>query len=274
MARYKPPVDSYEEEHTVDFDSILEKDEQETRYDKVIKHRKKLKLRRKRVKVLLILLFVICVGAYMFSSLSDVKIIKVKNNVIYSQQQILDKAGVQYNDKLILHPAFFMERALESDELIKSVTIHKNYISGAIYIDVQEEKVIGYYQEGEGKYVLLENGKTIEMTSTKLSLISSPFIVNLDEEQRSLLAKKLSDIEQADIGLISEVRHYETSYDNNMLELLMQDGHIVRTSFDGLKLLVDYRKILENVKSNLRCINFVESADPNYNSSYANDCSE
>ncbi|MDF9825020.1 cell division protein FtsQ [Breznakia sp. PF5-3] len=258
------------DEDTFDFEKVLEKDEQETRYDRVIKHRKKLKLRKKRVKVLVVLTVILLIGGYMLTSMSNIKILKVKNNVIYSQQQILNKAGLNYSGKMVFHPVFFIERALEKDELIKDVSVSKDYFSGAIYIDITEEKVIGYYNSDGKQYVLLGNGKSVEMKKDQLALISSPYLRDLNKDQRKLLGEELSKIDNEFIALISEIRHYKTSYDDNMLELLMQDGHIVRTNYDSLHLLESYREFLKAKNSDLRCIVFDETT----NSSYTEKCEE
>lgn len=243
-----------------ELERVLEKDEQETRYDRVIKHRKKLKRTRRRIKILIVLVLIATIGIYMLTSLSNIKILKVNNNVIYSQQQILDKASLKYSGKMVFHPVYFIEKVLEEDELIKDVSVRKDYFSGSIYIDVTEEKVIGQYAADSKNYVLLANGKSVVLDASQLALISSPYIVDLNEEQRELLAESLSEVDSEYIGLVSEIRHYSTSYDDNMLELLMQDGHIVRTSYSDVGLLKNYRGVLEKYKSELRCIYFVDGS--------------
>lgn len=241
-----------------ELERVLEKDEQETRYDRVIEHRKKLKRTRRRIKILIVLFLIGTISIYMLTSLSNVKILKVNNNIIYSQQQILDKASLKYNDKLVFHPAYCIEKVLEEDELIKDVSVRKDYFSGSIYIDVTEEKVIGHYSENGKNYVLLVNGKSVEFDDTELALISSPYIVDLNEEQRELLAESFLEVDSDDIALVSEIRYFSTSYDDNMLKLLMQDGRIVFTAYSDVSLLKNYRGMLEKDNGKIRCFHFLE----------------
>lgn len=261
MGRHENSPLKHTDTSDFDFEKVLEKDEQETRYDQVIKHRKKVKLRRRRLKILIVLLFIGAICVYMLTSLSNIKILQVNDNVVFTSKQILDKAGLKYNGKMIFHPTYFIENALKEDDLIKDVKVKKDYVSGAIYIQVQEEKVIGQYQEANKTYVLLANGEHVLMQSSDISLISSPFIHDLSETQRKELAKQLASSKLEDIALISEIKPYATSYDKNMLELLMQDGRIVRTSYHDLSLLEYYRDILQDVNSNNRCLYFMTSSD-------------
>lgn len=255
-------------DNTVDFKKALAKSDTEKRHDKILKKSKKRRIRKKRLKRLTIISIIILFVGYLLSSLSDIKILKVNNNIIYSQSEILDKAGLHYGGKIIFHPWLWVEHQLKSDPFIESATVSKDYFSGAIYIDIKEEKVVGHYKDKEKNYILLANGESVELNENQIALISSPYIHELDQKQREKLANALKDIKAENIALISEIRYYSTSYDNNMLELLMQDGHIVRSTYDGLKLLKDYRQILEGINSDLRCITFDEAT----NSSFTSTC--
>jgi len=254
LERYKNEYVDREE-----LERVLKKDEQETRYEKVVKHRKRLKQIRRSVKMAIVTIIIVGIGLYLLTPLSNIKILKVNNNIIYSQQQILKKAGLSYKGKMIFHPVYFVEKRLRDDALIKDASVHKDYLSGRIYIDIQEEKVIGQYVENNKTYVLLENNKSVELDDSQLELISSPYIVDLNEKQRKKLADSFSVIDSEYIALVSEIRHFQTSYDDDMLELLMQDGRIVRTSYGDATLLESYRGLLEKYNSDLRCIYFVDS---------------
>ncbi|TDW08372.1 cell division septal protein FtsQ [Breznakia blatticola] len=253
---------------TIDLDGVLRKDEQEIRRDNVLKNRRKRKLRRKRLKRFSIVILIVVIIGYMVSDFSNIRVMKVNNNVIYTQQEILKKANLSYDSKMIMHPGMWIEHKLKEDEFIDDVSVSKNYLTGAIYIDVTEAKVIGHYEEDGKSYVLLANGKSVEMKDNQLALISSPYIKDLNKTQRADLANMLAQIDAENLALISEIRYYKTSYDDNMLELVMSDGHIVRSSYDGLALLKNYRKILEGLNDKLRCINIQESS----NSVFTSNC--
>ncbi|OCN03796.1 hypothetical protein A4S06_04300 [Erysipelotrichaceae bacterium MTC7] len=265
MARKKHLEDL---DDTLDLDRVLTKDEQEIRRDNVLKNRKKRKLRRKRIKHFFIFLLIALVVGYMVSDLSNIRVMKVNNNVIYTQQELLKKAGLSYDGKMIFHPGMMIEHKLKEDEFIEDVSVSKNYVTGAIYIDVEEEKIIGHYDEDGKSYVLLANGKSVQMKENQLALVSSPYIKDLNKKQRAALGSMLREVDDENLALISEIRYYKTSYDDDMLELVMSDGHIVRTSYEGLALLKNYRKVLEGLNDKLRCINIQESS----NSVFTSNC--
>ncbi|MFV0381327.1 MAG: cell division protein FtsQ/DivIB [Breznakia sp.] len=249
----------------VDLDKVLEKDEQETRYDQVIKHRKKLTKRRKVRRIILIVLVVILILGYFVTPISNIKVLQVNNNRIYTKEQVLTKADVSYGQKIILKPGLFIEELLEKDPLIKRAEVHKKYLDGAVYIEIEEEKVIGYYEREDKKInYVLGSGEIIVLTSEEMALVSSPRILDLDDAQMQKLVAGLNDVDLEDILLISEIRHYETSYSQDMLELMMVDGHIVRTSYAGLPMLSSYREMLKGTKSDLRCFVFVEEEGSSY----------
>lgn len=259
MSKHQFDVPDFKD--TIDFDKVLKKDEHEQRYDKIMTKRRKQRKRKKRIRWFSGVTIIMLVGLYLLTSYSNIKIIKVKNNVIYSEQQILDKSGVHYQSKLVLHPWFWVEYQLKQDDLIKNATVSKNYWNGSIYIEVEEEKVIGHYQEGNKDYVLLANGKSVIMEANSITLLASPLLVGLDEKQRQMLSEYLAPIDEEYIYLISEIHPFATSYDNNMLELFMEDGHIIRTSYKRLDRLSVYKKVLERIQGNARCLYTIDALD-------------
>ena len=83
-----------------------------------------------------------------------------------------------------------------------------------------------------------------------------------------LYKENLKNVDSENIWMISEIVHYKTSYDKNMLKLYMQDGHIVLTTMKGLSMLDNYLEMLKALNTTHKCITFVEET----NSSYSEKC--
>lgn len=251
----------------VDLDDVLKKDERENRYEEIVQHKKKTHRNRRTVK-LAIYAVLICVACiYMFTDLSNVKVLQVSNNLIYSKEKILKIAGLSYNTKSILKPSYFIEKNLEGDRLIESASVKKT-LDGAVYITVNEQKIVGYYIENNQTYLLFASGDTYKINNEDINLMSIPYINGLTENNRLKLCKELSKLTKEQIAMISEIRNYSTKYDSEMLEMVMEDGHIIRTDYDAIKLIKSYTKILEGLNSNLKCIVLMEET----NSAYSQNC--
>ena len=250
----------------INIDDVMRDDELEARH-RAAENNKKRKMRlKKRIRNLIILTLLLIFGLYMFSDYSNIKVIDINGNVFYTKEQLLEKAEIDYSMKSVLAPSFLIEKRLENDTLIKSVKIHKSW-DGIIRIDIEEEDAIGYYEKDNSIYLMLKDGDDIEIKDSSL-LALVPYLNGLNSSQRKLFKKNIQDVNNQNIWMISEVVHYETSYDENMLKLYMQDGHIVYTTMDGLKLLNNYLEMLKALNTTHKCITFVEET----NSSYSEKC--
>lgn len=253
MARVRQPYE---------IEEVLQKDELEKREEEATNRKiKKIRKRRNRRRIAIVLLLV-GIAFYFISDYSNVRVIEVKGNVFYTKKQIMDTSQVTYAMKSIMAPGFLIEKRLEEDPLIKDVSVSKTW-DGVFRIKVEEENLVGYYEK-DGKYYLLLQGEDDKEIKDSKSLSLAPYLVDLNKEQREQYAKALEEVETKNIRMISEVSHHETSYDKNMLKLIMQDGHIVYTSINGLKNVAYYREILKGLNTTHRCIVFAEESNAAY----------
>lgn len=210
---------------------------------------------------------------YFVSDYSKVKSLTVKNSTFYTEEEILNKAGLSYNTRYLLVPGFYISHKLENDPLIDSVDVSKN-LDGAIIIQVNEIPVVGYLAEDGGKLkLLLTNGKTVNVDQKYLSsVVLYPQLDGFKKSQLPKIAKafkgKNAQTTNAIISMISEIHPYSTNYDANMLQLVMQDGNRVYTSLKGVRLLDQYTKILAYLQGSHVCL-FV---DEDTNSIQKNKC--
>ena len=127
--------------------------------------KKKRKRRNKRIaRFALLISLIVLVVFYLTSDMSKVKSLTVKNNIHYSDSQILELAGIDYDSNYILTNSFYVNYKLEKNSLIADAKLKKD-LHGGFTIYIEEEKVIGSLKENP--QLLLIQGKGIENISNK-----------------------------------------------------------------------------------------------------------
>ena len=249
-------------ENQYDFDDVLQNDELEERESIANENKRKKKMRRSRRRKFLFILVLLLIVVYFVSDFSNINVVETSGNEYYSKQQIMKIANISYDAKSIFAPSFLIENRLENDALIKDASVSKSW-GGVISVRIEEEKLLGYYIDKNKYYLWVPNEDPIQMED-KDKLANVPYLNGLNKEQMGMFAKSIKDVKKENIALISEVLHYETSYDKNMLKLIMQDGHIVYTTFKGLALMDSYTEMLKGLKTDLKCIVFAEETNTMY----------
>lgn len=243
-------------------DDVLQNDELEERENIANENKLKKKRRRKRRRRIFLFLLIAIAIVYMISDYANIRIVELSGNSYYTKQQIMKKAEISYDMKSVLAPGFLIENRLKSDVLIKNATVNKSW-DGIIKINISEEKLVGYYTK-DGKDYLIIDGEEDVLVKEEGKLANVPYIVDLNQKQLAEYKKAIDDVKKENIWLISEISHYETSYNENMLKLTMQDGHVVYTSFAGLKMLDSYTEMLKSLNTDLKCIMFAEETNTMY----------
>ncbi len=243
----------------VDYKKVFDKNEQEKKKEDLDRKKSLRKVKKKRNRILLFTLGLMIVALYMFSEYSNTRIVMINGSSVFSKQELLDMAKIEYNKKMVLYPNFLIEKRLEENVFIEEANVSKSW-DGIITISLVEKDVLGYYIE-EGESYLLVKGEESKLIANGISLKNVPFIYDLDEKQREKYVKSCEDVDVQYLSLISEISHYETSYDDNMLQLSMQDGHSVYTTMDGFQLLNWYTTTIKGVSSANKCIMFIEETN-------------
>ena len=149
------------------------------------------------------------------------------------------------------------ENALKGGSLIEDARVEKT-LNGDIRIEVTEKQIIGYLVE-ENAYVLLcGNGERIELQEDEIgSIVNYPLLNGFSDEQLDSIAKafdEVSDKVSADlIERISEILPYETSFNQNMMKIVMRDGNTLYGSYDSVGLLQIYQAALEQLEGRNVC---------------------
>lgn len=215
-----------------------------------VKKKKRRKRNRRLLRIVILLFTITMIGLYLSSDLSKVKSLTVKNNTHYTDEQILELAGIDYDSNYLLTFRLFVNYKLEKDPLIKDAKLQKD-IHGGFTITIEEEKVIGYLEENSN--LLLIQGHGSEKVKN-VSLKSIPRIGRFSDEQLKKLDESFKDVDSSILTMISEILPHSETYNNEMVRIIMNDGNRVTASYDGIYLLNNYKRILPQLEGTHVCL--------------------
>ena len=232
-------------------------DERAERIRQIRLKRQRKKRQRRRMRNLSLILILAAIILYFASDLSKVRSLSVKGNYYYTAEEIYDIANVSYETRYILKPAFMMEKALKSDELIEDAEVHKGW-DGVVRIEIKEKMIVGYLIKDDQYYLLLSSGEQIAIDEKqKPSLVKLPLLNGFDDDQLEKLAAfdAAKESVSADIfSRISEIVPYETSFNENMMKVIMSDGNILYGSYESASVMQIYENVLSKLKGNDVCL--------------------
>lgn len=213
--------------------------------------KKKRKRRNKRIaRFALLISLIVLVVFYLTSDMSKVKSLTVKNNIHYSDSQILELANIDYDSNYILTNSFYVNYKLEKNSLIADAKLKKD-LHGGFTIYVEEEKVIGSLKENP--QLLLIQGKGVENISN-ISLKSIPRIGAFSDEQLLRLNESFENVDSKVLTMISEILPHAETYNSEMVRIVMNDGNRITSSYDGISLINNYKKILPQLEGTHVCL--------------------
>lgn len=212
------------------------------------------KRRKKRKRKLIRLVFLLCALCllvfYLLSDMSKVKSLIVLNNTYYSDEQILEKAHLDYNSSYLLTIRFWVNHLLKQDPLIKSASLSKD-LQGGFTITIEEEKVIGYLSSDPSQVLI--QGVGIQ-TIHDIELQNVPRLGAFTDDQLQLLDDAFEDVDTEVLAMVSEILPHSESYNANMVRIVMNDGNRITTSYNGIHLLNSYKKILPQLEGTHVCL--------------------
>lgn len=227
----------------------------------VRKQKKSKKKRSFSIRTCIILSSIVFVLAslvvYYFSFDSRTHVLSSSGNYYYTDKQIYQIADVSTDTRLWLTPGFLIENRLESNPLIADATVHKS--QNKISFDIEEKVVIGYYVQDNKNYLLTIDNESIELDTKYLkTIVHFPLLSDFNESQRKEIAKQFKknakSLSRSVIEKIAEMVPFQTSYDDNMIKMTMQDGNIVYTSMDSLVMMANYQAMLTELHGQNACL--------------------
>lgn len=235
--------------------------EQKSAVDEVFERRKRVKadFNFRKAKPLLFIvailvgLITICL-VYYFSPMSKIKAISIQGNYYLEKDYIKELSGLSLENRYYLVFDYLIEKKIEQSEMIKKATVqHKE--QGVIEIVVEEEEPFGYRYNEKGE-ILLKSGKAIELKSEYLDIIAQvPYVEGFNSDELLVrLAKAFSNVNRSMIEIMSEVKQYPMSYDENTIEVFMHDGNYFFASFYSLETINIYQQIASDLTESGACI--------------------
>lgn len=214
----------------------------------------KKKKRKLKIGKILLTLLMLTILLLILSFLTDIKInnILVKNNILYSDWQIIKKAGLSsYPSALKIMP-MNVQNKLEKDIYIKDAKVYKRGLNN-IVIEVKENLPLFYY---------LPKQKTILMDKTETGdNFSVPTVINyVPDKVYAKFLKAISSIDYSIIKRISEIKYDPNEVDNGRFFLTMNDGNQVYLTLNKFSKLDDYLDIIKEF-NNKKGILYLDSGE-------------
>lgn len=208
--------------------------------------KKRIKRRFNPLKFLSFIAFIIiCYFLTMYLFDIKTKNIIVLNNNYYSDEKIIETAGIEKYPKFILLNTNKIKKKLLELDLIENVIIKKKW-NFILELTIKEKKIL-YLVRSENKYRLSDN-KLYDIDD----VLSVPTLINyVPESNEKKFVEAFKNIDNNIISMISEIEYSKTSYDSDRFLLYMNDGNMVYVTTTKLKSLnkyVDIVKKLENKK--------------------------
>lgn len=202
-------------------------------------------------------MMVASVFVYYFSTDSHVKVLSCKNNYYLLDNEVYDLANVSTKTRLYFVPSILFEKRVEKMPFVQSCKVSKK--NRKLTFDVQEKLIVGYYVKGDKNFALFQDGTSIEIEEQYLNMIVHfPLLSDFNAKQHKQLCEqfqKHSKILTRDlIEKFAEIVPYKTSYDKNMFKITMQDGNIVYTNLNSIKMLSKYQSVLTKLKGQSVCL--------------------
>ena len=208
--------------------------------------KKRVKRKFNPLKFLSFIAFIIiCYFLTMYLLDIKTKNIVVLNNNYYSDEKIIETAGIEKYPKFILLNTNKIKKKLLELDLIENATIKKKW-NFVLELTIKEKKIL-YLVRSENKYRLSDN-KLYDIDD----VLSVPTLINyVPESNEKKFVEAFKNIDNKIISMISEIEYSKTSYDSDRFLLYMNDGNMVYVTTTKLKSLnkyVDIVKKLENKK--------------------------
>ena len=208
--------------------------------------KKRVKRKFNPLKFLSFIAFIIiCYFLTMYLFDIKTKNIIVLNNNYYSDEKIIETAGIEKYPKFILLNTNKIKKKLLKLDLIENATIKKKW-NFVLELTIKEKKIL-YLVRSENKYRLSDN-KLYDLDD----VLSVPTLINyIPESNEKKFVNAFKNIDNNIISMISEIEYSKTSYDSDRFLLYMNDGNMVYVTTTKLKSLnkyVDIVKKLENKK--------------------------
>lgn len=201
-------------------------------------HKKRKKLKIKRLLLVLFVLFAIPFLCVKIASI-PIKSIIIKNNEILTDYEIIKEARLEDYPSFVKSFTFTIKNRLMKNKYINDVKVRKGLFT--ITIDIKENKVL--YIDSRTDEKVMINSKVKD--NKKLCV---PYLLNeVPSSKQEDFLNGMNKIDKDMLCLISEIKFDPNEIDKDRFFLYMNDGNIVYLTINKFEKINKYNKILENV---------------------------
>lgn len=199
------------------------------------------KKKKRRLKVKNVFVFFLIVTAILFvlATLTDVKInnIVVKGNILYSDWDIITKAGLDDYPSSLKTLSSSIQNNLKKDPYIKSVKVERPSLTKVV-IEVKEDLPLFYYLPAK-KTILMDKKETDDNFPV-------PTVINyVPDKIYSKFLKAISDTDYSIVKRISEIKYDPNDVDEERFFLTMNDGNYVYLTLEKFDKIDNYLEIIK-----------------------------
>lgn len=213
---------------------------------------KKRKLKFRNIFLTLLISALIALFCYLFMQV-PIKSILIKGNELFSDQSIIDLAGIREYPSTLRTPTITIQKKLEENDFIKTAKVEKRKFLTQIVIHVEENKPLFYYQP-ENK-VVLQDGTRVEGD------FQIPIVLNqIPEDVYNRFLEKMEKVPNDVLRKISEIRYYPSDVDSELFLLAMNDGIYVYATLPRFERVYHYLEYVEGF-NNKKGILHLDSGD-------------
>jgi cell division protein FtsQ len=197
----------------------------------------KLKTERKRKANRLFVIYLsfffllILIVIYFQSPLSHIKHINVQGAHYANQEEVINISGLTKETSFWNIENEKVVSKIEEIDQISTAVIEKQF-PNTITIIINEYNRVGYLNNGEKYYPILENGQVLPALKKNEVPINAPLLLNWKDKEKELqeMAYELNRVPQSIIQRISEIHLAPLESDPFKLILYMTDGFEVHSS--------------------------------------------
>ena len=207
--------------------------------------KKKVKKRKLHKKRFLIFILIVLFILGLFFGLRQIKItnIKVSGNTLYSEWEIIKKAGLSSYPSSLDNLSSEIEKKLEKDPYIKEAHVHKSFLTD-VSVEIKENLPLFYY---------VPIRKTVLADKTEVSAdFPVPTVINyIPDKSYNKFLKSFQNMDYDIVKRISEIKYDPNDVDTERFLLTMNDGNYVYLTlrtFDKINNYLDIVKEFNNKK--------------------------
>ena len=213
--------------------------------------KKKRRLKVRNVLLVLTLITIILLG---LAFLTDVKInnIVIKGNVLYSDWEIIEKAGLDDYPSSLKTLSSKIEDRLEEDAYIRKVKVERPSLTKVV-IKIDENLPLFYYLPAQ-KTILADKTEVLENFPV-------PTVINyVPDKVYEKFLKAIASVNYDIVKRISEIKYDPNEVDEGRFFLTMNDGNQVYLTLNDFEKIDDYLDIIKEF-DNKKGILYLDSGE-------------